>query len=262
MMQDDASALPPPSDTPAAQSQSPEAILQSGTYGQILRSTALVGGGAVVVVALGIVRTKAMAVLIGPSGMGLFSLFSSVADLARNVFGMGVSSSAVRQIAEAAGTGDQCRIGMTVAVLRRVSVGLSVLATAAILALARPLSRWTFGTDEYYLPTALLSLVVFFRIVSDSQGALLQGLRRISELTKATVIGAVSGTALSLILVFLYRESGVVPSLVAVAIMSLSATWWYSRGNVPATSRLRGTDVEAEAGALLRWAPCSWSTAC
>ncbi len=52
-----AAATPMPQDTPPT--------AEKHTYGQILKSSALIGGSSVVNIAIGIVRTKAMAVLLG-----------------------------------------------------------------------------------------------------------------------------------------------------------------------------------------------------
>src|SRR5512137_2351256 len=103
----------------------PPAIAQvSGrhrSYGQILKSSALIGGSSVVNIGLGIVRVKAMALLLGPGGVGLLGIYGSIADLARTIAGMGINSSGVRQIAEAMSTGDMQRIARTVMTLRRVA---------------------------------------------------------------------------------------------------------------------------------------------
>src|SRR5438477_507685 len=99
----------------------------SSTYGEILRSSALIGGASALTVVIGIVRVKAMAVLLGPAGVGLFGLYNSIADLTRNVAAMGINSSGVRQIAEAVGTGDAERIAQTVTVLLRTTIVLGVL---------------------------------------------------------------------------------------------------------------------------------------
>ena len=50
----------------------------SGTYGQILKASATIGGSSVLNIAIGMVRTKAMAVLLGPGGFGLFGLYGSI----------------------------------------------------------------------------------------------------------------------------------------------------------------------------------------
>ena len=90
--------------------ESPQAIepatAEKNTYGQILKSSAIIGGSSVINIAIGIVRTKFMAVFLGPAGFGLMGLYGSIADLALSIAGMGVNSSGVRQIAEAVGSGD------------------------------------------------------------------------------------------------------------------------------------------------------------
>src|ERR1700694_5970946 len=97
------------------------------TYGQILKSTALIGGSSAVNIVIGIVRTKAMAMLLGPAGFGFFGLYGSIANLTQSIAGMGINSSGVRQIAEAVGSGDTERIARTAAVLRRISILLGLL---------------------------------------------------------------------------------------------------------------------------------------
>jgi len=102
--------------------QPPEsATAKKHSYGQILKSSLLIGGSSAVKFAIGIVRTKAMALLLGPAGFGLRGLYGSIADVAYSNAGMGVNASGVRQIAEAVGSGETERIGRTVAVLRRTS---------------------------------------------------------------------------------------------------------------------------------------------
>src|SRR5258705_12491703 len=83
------------------------------TYSQILKSTALIGGSSVVNIGFGIIRTKAMALFLGPGGVGLMGLYSAIADLANSLAGFGIQSSGVRQIAEAVGTGEAERIART-----------------------------------------------------------------------------------------------------------------------------------------------------
>jgi enterobacterial common antigen flippase len=93
----------------AAPVSSPQPAAASGgrsTYRQILSSSAWIGGSSVLSIAIGIVRTKAMAVLLGPAGFGLLGMLTALADLARSVAGMGLSSSGVRQIADAVASED------------------------------------------------------------------------------------------------------------------------------------------------------------
>lgn len=232
--------------------ESPVEPAKTSSYAQILQSTAWVGGSQVINIAIGIVRTKAMAVLLGPAGFGLTGLYGSVAGLTQSLAGLGINSSGVRQIAEAAGSGEQERIARTAAVLRWVSLGLGVLGALLLLTLANPISRVTFGTDQRAGGVALLSLVVFLNLVAAGQGALIQGMRRIADLAKMNVLGAALGTAAALPLIYWLGERGVVPSLITAAAVGLAASWWYSRGIQVGSTRLDTAIVREEGSALAR----------
>ena len=199
------------------------------TYGQILKSSALIGGSSIATIGLGIIRTKAMALLLGPAGVGLLGLYGAIADLAQSIAGLGINSSGVRQIAEAVGSGDADRIARTATVLRRASLALAALGAVSLLLFSRHISILTFGSDHHAAGVALLSIAVAFRLVSAGQGALIQGMRRIPDLARLGIVGALFGTTISIPAVYVLGEDGVVPALVGVAATGLVTSWWYSR---------------------------------
>ena len=222
------------------------------SYGQILKSSAVIGGSSVLVVLTGIVRTKAMALLLGPAGFGLMGVYGSILDLVMNIAGMGVGSSGVRQIAESVGSGDAARISRTVFVIKRTVIVLGVVGSAALAILAPRVSLLTFGNDEYALPIAILSLAVFFRVVAAGQAALIQGMRRIGDLAWMSVIGSLAGTAASVALVYVLGADGVAPSLVIGAAVGLIVAWWYSRRIQATPALMSGSEVRLETWLLLR----------
>ena len=236
----------------APSSTAPGAPPRESTYGQILKSSVLIGGSSAFNIAIGIVRTKAMALLLGPAGFGLMGLYTSIVNLAQCIAGMGVNSSGVRQIAAAAGSGDPEPVRRTATVLRRTSLGLGLVGGVLLAVLSKPVSRLTFGNDARAVPVALLSFAVLFKSVSDGQGALVQGLRRISDLAKISVLGGLLGTVASVTLVFAFREQGVAPSLIAIAGASLLLSWWFSRKVGLETPALSAAQLGQEARGLLR----------
>jgi PST family polysaccharide transporter len=223
-----------------------------GTYGQILKSSVLVGGSSVIGIFVRIIRTKAMAYLLGPAGFGLFGLYGAVETLTESIAGVGVNSSGVRQIAEAVGTGNTQRIAQTAAVLRRTSVILGLLGALGLIALARPVSKLTFGTEAHAGAIRVLALAVVFTLTSAGQAALIQGMRRIADLAKMSVIGTVSGALISIPVVYFFRVNGVVPSLVIVGLMTLLPSWWYSRKIEIRVPSITASEVAHEASALLK----------
>jgi len=116
----------------------------------------------------------------------------------------------------------------------------------------KPISQYTFGTGQHAGGIALLSLAVLFREVSAGQAALVQGLRRISDLARMSVLAGLFGTLLSIPIVYAWGESGIVPSLVAVATVSVLVSWWYSRKAPIRTPSMTLGAMSREASALLK----------
>jgi antigen flippase len=199
------------------------------SYRQILKSTTIIGGSSVINIILRIIRVKFLAVLLNPSGMGLFGIYGSITDMVGTMAGMGIGSSGVRQIAEAVGTGNQEKIARTIFTLRRICLFLGVLGMILLILLSFPICRLTFGNTEYASDIALLSLTLFFGVVSGGQLALIQGMRRIGELAKLSVLGALFGTIFSIPIIYVWGQKGIVPSLIAVSAMGILTSWWYAR---------------------------------
>jgi O-antigen/teichoic acid export membrane protein len=222
------------------------------TYGQILKSSALMGGSTAANIAVNVIRAKTIALLIGPAGVGLVGLYASILNLTQSVAGMGINQSGVRQIAEAAGSGETQRIARTAAVLRRTSMCLGVVGAISLAVFCRQVSQWTFGSREFAAPVALLSLAVLFTSISDGQAALIQGMRRITDLARIGVLAVLFGTGITLTLIYFFREKGVVPSLVSVAAITLLISWSYRRKiHIPPVS-VTVPEIREEAGALLK----------
>jgi O-antigen/teichoic acid export membrane protein len=215
----------------AAQAHSVPPVTETSkkSYGQILKSSALIGGSTAFNMLFGIVRTKAMALLLGPAGVGLLGIYSSIADLVRSLAGLGINSSGVRQIAEAVGSGDNERIACTVTTLRRVALYSGGMGAILLVLFCRPVSLWTFGDYTHAGAVALLALVAFFMDISEAQKALVQGMRRIADLARMNILGALYGTVFSIVIVYVWKAQGVVPSLICVAAMSIVTSWWYAR---------------------------------
>ncbi len=188
---------------------------------------------------LGIVRTKILAVLLGPSGVGVIGLYNSITGLVGTFAGMGIASSGVRQIAEAAGTGDGDRIARTTITLRRVAIILGAAGAFALVACAYPLSRFTFGNASHAWALAFLSVTIFFGAVSGGQSALIQGMRRVSHLAALSILGALFGTLFSIPFVFFLGQQGIVPFLIATSAASIWTSWWFARKiQVPRTEMI------------------------
>ncbi len=201
----------------------------SSSYRNILKSTSLIGGASFIKILIAMVRTKFVAMLIGPAGVGLLGTYSQITSLVCGISGMGLGSSGVRQIAESVGTSDEERIARTVITLRRIVWLTGSFGMLAMILFCIPISWITFNSDTYALPIAFLGITILLSSITSGQGCVLQGTRRISDIAKINVIGTVNGVLISIPCYYLWGQKGIVPSLILSAIASLVSSWWFAR---------------------------------
>jgi O-antigen/teichoic acid export membrane protein len=76
------------------------------SYRQILKATSIFGGVQVFNILITIVRSKVIAILLGPTGMGVVGLLTSTTALVGSMTNFGLETSAVKSVAEAYSTSD------------------------------------------------------------------------------------------------------------------------------------------------------------
>ncbi len=155
--------------------------------------------------------------------------YSSITSMVSALAGLGIGSSGVRQIAEASSTGDQNRIARTSLTIRRSAMILGLAGTFALIILANPIGNWTFGNSTHTLQLVVLSLTVFFGSVSSGQMAIVQGVRNIADLARLSILGALLGAVIAILLMVIWREKSIVPILVVSSGMAILTSWHYSR---------------------------------
>jgi O-antigen/teichoic acid export membrane protein len=198
------------------------------SYRQIFKATTLFGGVQVIIIIIGIIKTKFIAVWLGTAGVGIMGLLTAPLSLITALTGMGLSISSVRETSEAAGSGDQLHIAKTVKILRRWVWFTGILGMGLTIVLAPTLSDWSFGNSKYTSAFLILSITLLLADIATGQKVVLQGMRRLKDMAKATVIGALLGLLASLPLYYLYSLDGIVPSLLIASLLSLIVSWYYS----------------------------------
>lgn len=201
----------------------------SKSYGRILKASSIVGGAQAINMIIGMVRTKFVAVLLGPAGVGLMGTYLSITGLIGSMSGLGINSSGVREVAEASGTGDAEKVGRTILTLRRMVWLTGCVGALVMLLGAVPLSRYTFDDTGHAVPIMFLAITIFFQAIQGGQMALIQGMRRIGDLARINVLGSFVGTAISIALYLWLGMEGIVPALIAMAVFNLGTSWWFAR---------------------------------
>jgi len=225
---------------------------QTTSHVEALKSTSIIGGSTVITILIRMVRTKVLAILLGPGGVGLEAIYDSVISVSRTAVDLGISSSGVRQIASAVGCGSQPVIASTVFTLRRVCLVLGIIGAVALFLAREPISRLAFGNADHAFAIGLLSVILLFGAVNGGQGALLQGTRRIGDLAKMNIFGTLAGAILSIPIVYFWGRAGIPVYMVLASAAAVFISWLYARRVRVEKVRIPFQQVAIEATSLLK----------
>lgn len=169
---------------------------KESSYRRILETSSIIGGSSIINILIGLIRTKIVAILLGAAGVGLVGLCTGLMAMATTVSSMGVGTVGTRQIAEAIGEEND----ITLAIVRRAMFwGGVILATTGALvvwSLREIIAVKMLGGVEHTQMVGWLALGVALSVASVSQGAIIQGMRRISDMAKLSVYGSILNTVL------------------------------------------------------------------
>ena len=199
------------------------------SHKQILKATGVVGGAQIISILIRIIRVKVIAVLLGPAGVGIAGLYQSTITLVQNATSLGLGFSAVRDVAEADGTGDQRRVGRTITILRRWVWLTGLLGMAVLLVFQKEFSRFAFKDSHHAVDFLILSIVPLFAALSGGQMAMLRGIRRIGDMARAGVLGAAAGLCVTVPLYWWMGLRGIVPAIILTALIELVLSWYFAR---------------------------------
>ncbi len=199
------------------------------SYRQIIKATSLFGGVQVFQIIIQVIRSKAIAVLLGPAGMGIAGLLNSTVGLISGITNFGLGTSAVKDISAAHATGNNDMIARVITVLRRLVWITGLLGSLVTLILSKLLSKITFGNYDYTLAFIWIAITLLFNQLTTGQLALLQGMRKLRHLARANVTGSALGLIFTLPLYYFWGIDGIVPGIIVASIISLMSSWFYSR---------------------------------
>jgi PST family polysaccharide transporter len=192
----------------------------SSSYRQILKSTSIIGGASVINILIGLLRIKVVAVVLGPSGVGLVALLQQVMTTASTIAGMGMSSAGTRQIAEAVGREDQVNIAAARRALLWATMLLSLVGAVFLWLFRVPLSSLILNDVNKADLVGWLAVGVALSVAAGSQTALLNGLRRIGDLAMITVLSALVATLVAVPAMLVWGEKSIIVLVLATPITS------------------------------------------
>lgn len=198
------------------------------SYRQIFKATSLFGGVQVFNIVISIIRSKIIAILLGPTGIGIAGLFTSTTGLISGITNFGLGTSAVRDIATANESNNVERISKVIYVFKRLVWLTGILGLILTLIFAPWLSQITFGNKKYTIAFIWLSIILLLNQLSSGQSVILQGMRKLKYLAQANIAGSIIGLLISVPIYYVWHIDGIVPAIILTSLASLAIAWFFA----------------------------------
>jgi enterobacterial common antigen flippase len=204
---------------------------------RVLRAALVMGASSLVTIGAGVARNKIAATLLGPEGIGTLGLLATGLLVISTAFGLGLGQSGVRQVAHATVQDTELEFSDILANTARALVlgtnALGVLAAVLILILHQPFARLVQYDSWTTLLALWLALGAWATIALAGRTALVNGLNRIRLLAQINAWGAVGGSAVGVVAVWVWRHDGLGVMIAAPPLVSWLVSVIATRQLVP-----------------------------
>lgn len=166
-----------------------------------------------------------LAIYVGPSGLGNFSLLSSALNFTTTIASLGLSNSGVQAISEA-NTKSPTEVIRVYNALARFFLFISFGCILLFFLSATYISTYLVDDDYLTWPLRIVSIGILFRLRTQVQNVLIIGLNRVKLLAKANLYNGALVTVLSIPLAIFFGNRSIPYLVIIIPIVSwtISAT--------------------------------------
>lgn len=200
----------------------------SGSYRHILKYTGIFGGVQGLNIVISLVRTKLVALLLGPSGMGLASLFNTTVGFISQATNFGLPISAVKHLSALVEQGDDAGVRHYIKIIRWWGLMTALLGMAVCVMAGPFLSHHTFAWGDHTLHFILLAPAVGLAAITGGETAILKSARRLQQLAVVQVYAIFSTLVIAVPAYYFWGQAAIVPVIVLQALVSMLLTIRYS----------------------------------
>lgn len=205
----------------------------NSSYHHILKYTSLFGSIQALNIFIGLVRNKLVALILGPGGIGLMSLFNSAIALLSNATNLGIATSSVKTLSELYEKGDEEQVKRHVRVIRQWALATAVIGFFAC-ALAGPLlNNFSFTWGNHVKHFVLLAPTVAMLAITGGETAILKSARRLRNLAKVSVWNVFLALVFTTPIIYFYGQKGIIPTITLITFTQMLLTIRYSHRVFP-----------------------------
>lgn len=213
--------------------------MQIPSYKQIAKYIIAFGGVHGLNMLISLARNKIVSSLLGPSGLGLISLYQSGLTFIQNATNFGIAQSGVKTISQALSEdsdADKHKLREAIMLIRSWSIVAAVFGTMVCIALAPVLSHVSFrDTSSTWgeqilkgLDFMLLAPVVGLVALTAGELAVLKAVRMLKKVATLSVLNTLAVLLVSTPIYFIWGIHGIIGSLLMAALVQMTITICYS----------------------------------
>lgn len=199
------------------------------SYKQIFKATTIFAGVQFFNIIVSVIKSKIIAVLLGPKGVGIITLLNSSSSILGSITGFGLESSGVKSISQDFASGNQDKLNKKIAVFKHLILITSVLGAFLTLVFSSYLSQLTFGNKDFSIAFVWLSIAVLFKQLLSGHLTILQSLGKLRHFAKANLFGNFVSLVITVPMYFYWKIDAIAPAIVMSSIISFSFSFLFSR---------------------------------
>lgn len=194
-------------------------------YKRLLKVTTLFGSVQGLNILMNLIRAKLAAMLLGPAGIGLNSIYNETREFIHSTTNLGMDQSGTREIAKSTGAPD---LEDSVTLTRSWIILLAVFGMLATAVFAYPLSWMLFSDGDHTWQIVALSPAVAFSTLTCGELTVLRGLQQMKTIAGVSVLHVVLGVLTTIPLYYIWGMDGIIGALVLMTLSLAIVTMIYS----------------------------------
>jgi len=218
----------------------------------IFKTTFLFGFVKLINISTKIIQNKVIAILLGPSGVGLIGLYQSLLNSFKTFGGLGVNQSAIRDIAEGKNKNKISEYSKVVAVTKKITLYSGVFSSLICVCFSNYFSIYIFEDTKYANYIILLSLAILFSVIAEGYLSILKGSREILYLAKANIFAAILSVVVVLPLYIYFKEEAIVPSLIVASFFTFLISLYFLNKTEIQRVTIKFRDVFSEGKQMIK----------
>jgi O-antigen/teichoic acid export membrane protein len=202
-------------------------LVKKNSYNDVLKSTTFFGGVQIIQILIQFIRSKTIAIILGPTGIGFFGLLTSSLSLIESFTNLGISSSSVNAISSK--KNDPHALQTQLSIVRGLIIWSATIGLFIVLIFAPQISLITFGSKKYAWVFYFTAISVFFNQLYSGSIAIYQGLRYAKSIGRVNLIGSFSSLIIVIPLIFIYKNDSLVPCIIISSFLLFASSYLENR---------------------------------